>query len=164
MVATPYREGEEHMSATVSHSQVAPAETTLAHRLTAGILGGVAGGIVFGIMMAAMGMLPMVAMLVGSESAIVGLGVHLLISIAIGISLTLTLGPRLMTTPLLGLAVGAAYGGLWWVLGPLLIMPAMMGMPLFTIDTAALWSLLGHAVYGAILGIVAAAVIKTRRA
>lgn len=152
------------MSATVRQSQVAAVDTPLVRRLIAGIVGGLAGGIVFGIMMAAMGMLPMIALLVGSDSAIVGLGVHLLISVTIGVVLTVTVGPRLLTTLTRGIAVGSVYGAVWWVLGPLLIMPAMMGMPLVTIDTAALFSLLGHVVYGAILGIVAAAVMMKRRA
>jgi hypothetical protein len=39
----------------------------------AGVVGGVAGGIVFGMMMAMMGMMPMIAGLAGSNSAIAGL-------------------------------------------------------------------------------------------
>ncbi len=44
---------------------------SLGQRIAAGVIGGVAGGLVFGAMMAAMGMLPMVASVVGSESAVV---------------------------------------------------------------------------------------------
>ena len=45
-----------------------------------GAIAGLVGGVVFGIMMAMMGMLPMVGMLIGVESAVVGFIVHLAIS------------------------------------------------------------------------------------
>lgn len=50
----------------------------------AGIVGGLAGGVVSGMMMQMMGMIPMVAMLVGSESVVVGWIVHLIIAAFIG--------------------------------------------------------------------------------
>lgn len=52
----------------------APAQRVTA-RLVAGAAAGLVGGIVFGMLMAMMGMLPTVAMLVGSSSAAVGAGV-----------------------------------------------------------------------------------------
>jgi hypothetical protein len=48
--------------------------------------------------------------------------------------------------------LGLHWGAIWWILGPLLIMPAMMGMPLFTIDGMSPMSLLGHLIYGAVAG------------
>ena len=62
-----------------------------------------------------------------------------------------------------GLLVGMVYGAIWWVLGPLVIMPLMMGMPVFAIDTTALFSLMGHIVYGGILGVVAVVILSRRR-
>lgn len=53
-------------------------------RLVAGLVSGLAGGVVFGVLMQMMGMVPMVAMLVGSESVAVGWLVHLTISAFIG--------------------------------------------------------------------------------
>jgi hypothetical protein len=50
-----------------------------------GVLAGVAGGIVFGMLMAMMGMLPMIAQLVGSDSAVVGGIVHLSVDRRIGL-------------------------------------------------------------------------------
>ena len=41
---------------------------------------------------------------------------------------------------------GLAYGVMWWVLGPLTLMPAFMG-------SEAMPSLVGHLVFGAILGV-----------
>jgi hypothetical protein len=46
-----------------------------------------------------------------------------------------------------------------WVIGPLLVMPAMMGMPTFTLGTTAVMSLVGHVMYG----LVAAAVLVALR-
>ncbi len=136
--------------------------TGIGRRAVAGTVGGIAGGIVFGILMATMGMLPVIASMVGSDSAVVGFVVHLMISIGIGLGLTVPLGNRLLTGYARGALVGLAYGALWWVLGPLLIMPAMMGMPLFAIDGGAWMSLMGHMIYGIILGLVAVRVLQSR--
>lgn len=136
---------------------------TFWQRVLAGVVGGVAGGLVFGMLMAVMGMLPMIAMMVGSDVAAVGFGIHMMISIVIGLGLTVLFGNLLLTGYLRGLIVGMVYGAIWWVLGPLVIMPMMMGMPLFTIDSTALFSLMGHVIYGGILGVVAVAVLARRR-
>jgi uncharacterized membrane protein YagU involved in acid resistance len=136
---------------------------TFWQRVLAGVVGGVAGGLVFGMLMAVMGMLPMIAMMVGSDVAAVGFGIHMMISIVIGLGLTVLFGNLLLTGYLRGLIVGMVYGAIWWVLGPLVIMPMMMGMPLFTVDSTALFSLMGHVIYGGILGVVAVAVLSRRR-
>jgi predicted lipid-binding transport protein (Tim44 family) len=41
-------------------------------RLVNGVVGGLAGGLLFGVLMQTIGMIPMVAMLVGSKSVVVG--------------------------------------------------------------------------------------------
>ena len=54
-----------------SHAAAFPGRTgtgVLGRRVLAGVLGGLAGGLAFGAIMAATGMLPMVASLVGSSS------------------------------------------------------------------------------------------------
>ncbi|MGF1647065.1 MAG: hypothetical protein ACFCVF_09125 [Kineosporiaceae bacterium] len=121
----------------------------------AGIVGGLAGGVAFGVMMQAMDMIGMVGMLVDSESGAVAWAVHLAISVAIGAGFGLVLAPR-VTGFAVGLGLGAAYGLVWWVLGPLLLMPAAMGMPVFTVDGVAVQSLVGHIVFGLVLGAVVA--------
>jgi uncharacterized membrane protein YagU involved in acid resistance len=132
------------------------ASAGLATRVTNGVVAGIAGGVVFGALLAMMGMLPVIAMLVGSSSAVVGALMHLVISAGLGVLLAVSV-PALGTGAMLG--AGAAYGALWWVLGPLLIMPAWMGMPLFTVDAMAVRSLLGHVIYG----LVAATVLLVLR-
>jgi hypothetical protein len=62
------------------------ANLPLTQRIIGGVVGGVAGGLVFGAMMAMMGMLPMVASVVGSKSAMVGFIYHMFNSVIIGIA------------------------------------------------------------------------------
>ncbi len=54
---------------------------------------------------------------------------------------------------------GLAYGGAWWILGPLTLMPLLMGMGFGVNWNAAaaagmLPSLVGHLMYGGVLGLV----------
>jgi len=153
------------MSATLSSTTSGTSTTSasFARRITAGVLGGAAGGVVFGMMMAMMGMLPTLAMMVGSESPVVGFLVHMMISIMIGLGLTVLFGTRLLTGYVRGALVGLAYGAIWWVLGPLVIMPMMLGGALFVVNAGALLSLMGHMIYGVILGLVAVRVLVSRR-
>lgn len=122
-----------------------------------GIAAGLAGGIVFGALMTMMGMMSTIAMMVGSSSIAVGWLIHLVISAGYGVLLALiTRATSAGTT----LGVGALYGVALWGLGPLLIMPAMMGMPLFAMNTTAMMSLIGHLMYGVI---VAGLLVALRR-
>ena len=117
----------------------------LMSRAVSGALAGIAGGIVYGMLLAIMGMLPVVAMLVDSESAVVGGLVHLIISAALG-ALFGVVVPATTLGALLG--AGAVYGLVWWVLGPQVILPVWLGMPPFMIDTGAWMILMGHVIYG----------------
>ncbi|WP_448811827.1 hypothetical protein [Agromyces bauzanensis] len=150
-------------STTRTHVTRARGTATFWRRVIAGVVGGVAGGIVFGMLMAMMGTLPMIAGMVGSDSPVVGFAVHIMISIMIGLGLTVLFGNLLLTGYVRGLLVGMVYGAIWWVLGPLVAMPVMFGMPPFTFDATTLPSLMGHLVYGGILGVVAVAILSRRR-
>lgn len=50
------------------------------------------------------------------------------------------------------------YGGIWWILGGLILMPVLLGMPAFAplmmpeMRGVALGSLMGHLMFGLILG------------
>ena len=143
------------MTTSASTSGAVAARSTLVPHLTAGVAGGVVGGIVFGMLMQMMGMIGMVAMLVGSKSTAVGWVVHLLISAAIGGGFGLVGGRFLARTPV-AVGAGLVYGAIWWVLGPLVLMPAKLGMPLFHVDAMAGKSLMGHMIFGVVLGAVAA--------
>ncbi len=155
-------------TATATHGQATRGQSTQRHatfgtRVLAGVLGGIAGGLMFGALMAMMGMLPMIASMVGSDSAVIGFLIHMMMSIAIGLGLTVLFGNILLTSYPRGLLFGIGYGIIWWVLGPLMVMPMMFGMSPFSFDATTLPSLMGHMIYGAILGTVAIRVL-TRRA
>lgn len=129
---------------------------TQANILGTGALTGALTGVVFGIMMGMMGMLPMVAKLVGSDSVAVGFITHLVFSALIGTGFALALGTYARDKSKAWL-YGLAYGAVWWVLGPLIIMPLWLGMGIqLSVEgaTMALPSLWGHLVYGLILGIL----------
>ena len=122
-----------------------------------GAYAGLAGGVVFGAMMGMMDMLPMIGQMVGYPSAFIGFLVHLLISAQIGGSFAVIFHSRAQDVSS-GLGSGLLYGGAWWFLGPLTLMPLMMGMGLginWNVSAAAqmLPSLVGHLIFGAILGV-----------
>jgi hypothetical protein len=132
-----------------------------------GIAAGLAGGVVFGLMMQMMtaptpdgGRMPMMAMVaqvVGSDSIAVGWIYHLFNSAVIGGLFGWLLGARAHSSAP-ALAWGAAYGFVWWILGGLILMPVLLGMPAFAplmmepMRMVAFGSLVGHVIYGVILG------------
>ena len=125
--------------------------------IRSGVVGGLLGGALFGVMMAQMGTLPMIGKMVGAPSAVIGFLVHLLISVLIGATFAVLFHRVIRNRPA-GLGYGLAYGGLWWLLGPLTLMPLFMGMGLgvnWTAVAAAKMfpSLIGHLVFGGILGL-----------
>lgn len=101
----------------------------------------------------------MVAMVVRSHSLVVGWLYHLFNSAVIGALFGWLVGDRAHTYRT-GLAWGAAWGALWWVLGSLILMPVLLGMPPFAalrmppMRPVAMGSLMGHLIYGVILGAV----------
>jgi uncharacterized membrane protein YagU involved in acid resistance len=133
--------------------------TTDTKQLTAGVVGGLVGGVLFGLMMQMMGMLGMVAGLVGQDGAAVGWVVHLAISILFGLGYAVSIGPR-SSSWARALGLGAVYGVIWWVLGALVIMPAMLGMPVLQVRQPQLQSLAGHIIYGVALGAVLHAMVQ----
>lgn len=119
-----------------------------------GAVAGLVGGLVFTLVMLKIGFLPSVARLVGSDSLVVGLMVHLVIAEIIGISFGL-LFRRQAFDPASAIGWGVSYGFLWWILGPLTLAPVILGVdPAWTAaDAAAAFpSLIGHLAYGAALG------------
>lgn len=125
----------------------------LTPRLTRGAIAGLAGGLVFGLMMSMMDMIGMIGGLVGQMGNLpVSWLIHLVISAFIGADFGLIV-------PLIGastgrlFAGGLVYGFVWWILGPLLIMPMLMGMgPQLSAAgmSAAMPSLVGHLIFGAV--------------
>ncbi len=142
----------------------ATASGSLVQRIIGGVIGGVAGGLVFGAMMGMMGMLPMVASVVGSESAAVGFLYHMFNSVIIGAGFGAVFGAWSHTYGQ-GVALGLLYGALWWVLGPLVLMPLLLGMGVqfgAALAPMNLMSLVGHLIYGLITGLVYVGYIRSR--
>jgi hypothetical protein len=116
----------------------------------AGVTGGLMGGTFFGLILAFLGMLPRIAQLIGDNSANTGLVVHMLISAVFGGLFGLVFASRIKGfRSAVGLGLG--YGVFWWVLGALVLMPLLLGMPPqlgSALSSMNLLSLLGHLVYG----------------
>ncbi len=129
-----------------------------ARTLGRGVYGGLAGGVVFGAMMGMMGMLPMIGQMVGYPNAAVGFAVHMVNSAIIGAGFAVVFSQAAKSLGT-GISSGLLYGGIWWLLGPLTLMPLFMGMG-FGVNwnasaaVAMLPSLVGHLMYGTILGAV----------
>lgn len=134
----------------------------------AGAVAGIIGGVVFGLMMqmmtaptpegGRMPMMAMVAMVVRSQSMVVGWVYHLFNSAVIGALFGALLGTRAVNSKA-GAGWGAAWGLVWWVIGGLVLMPVLLGMPPFAslrmppMRPVAMGSLVGHLVFGVITGI-----------
>ena len=132
-----------------------------------GIVAGLVGGVVFGIMMQLMSaptpdggqmpMMGMVAKVVRSDSMAVGWLYHLFNSAVIGAIFGWMLGDRSHKFGAV-LGWGALYGFVWWILGALILMPIFLGIPPFAplqmapMRPVAMGSLVGHLIYGIILG------------
>lgn len=128
-------------------------------RIGTGVIAGLVGGIVFGTMMQMMGMIGMISGLAGQSSVAVGWVIHLTISAVLGAGYGLTLG-QLPHSWARGLVYGLAYGLVWWVLGALLLMPLMMGMPVLQVGAMQIQSLIGHLLFGAVAGLVFTALVR----
>jgi len=120
-----------------------------------GALGGLLGGLLFTVVMVQIGFLPTVARLIGSRSPVAGFVTHLVIADLIGASYGLLFRRQSYD---LGSALGwgVSYGFFWWILGPLTLLPLLLGAtPRWTSDVAAglTASLVGHLAYGAALGV-----------
>jgi len=119
-----------------------------------GAVAGIIGGIPFGMLMGMMGMMPMIGMLVRVDSAFVGVLVHAAISAITG-AIYGFFAVRLSQTWRVAALAGIVYGIIWWVLGALILMPALLGMfqNIFVIGTMQWMSLMGHIIFGEVLAL-----------
>lgn len=123
-----------------------------------GGLAGLLGGWSFGQWMEQVGFFPLVAGLVNSTDVATGRGLHFGISLLIGVTYGI-LFQRETRTPATSIAWGMVYGLIWWVLGPLTLMPWLLGQGVqwgLGSAQAVFPSLIGHLLYGVILGILQA--------
>jgi uncharacterized membrane protein YagU involved in acid resistance len=125
-----------------------------------GGLAGLLGGWAFGKWMAQVDFFPLIAGLINSDSPMVGVTLHFIFGVIIGATFGL-LFQRDVRGYGSNMGWGVGYGILWWFLGPLTIMPIWQGNPLdwsYERGSALFGSLVGHIVYGLIVGLIYAAV------
>lgn len=130
--------------------------------IMAGVVGGIVGGVVFGVLMQMMGMMPMIASMIGSDATSIGWITHLVISAVTGALFVLVFGSAADTYGR-GAVYGLLYGAIWWVFGALILMPVILGMGVqfsSAFDQLRLMSLMGHAVFGVLLGLVYISIAK----
>jgi len=126
------------------------------HSLGYGALASLAGGVLFTVVLLVIGFLPKVANIVGGSSLILGFVVNMVISALIGMSYGLLFryeAPDFGS----GVAWGLVYGLIWWFIGPLTLLPILLGGTFnWTTETAGalLPSLIGHLIYGAATAVV----------
>ena len=124
-----------------------------------GAISGIIGGIFFGVMMQLMGLMPMIAMLVGSDNVVIGWIVHLITSAIFGLAFgigMLDLGSE--SSIQRNIIIAIILGIIFWVLGPLILMPLILdlvnGGPImgyFAVGEADIqMSLLGHLMWSVI--------------
>jgi hypothetical protein len=131
-----------------------------------GATAGVLGGLLFGVVMFETGVLPKVASLAGGNSVALGFVVNIVISALIGASYGILFqyeAPNAQSA----VSWGLVYGMIWWVLGPLTLLPILLGGS-FTWTTRAasiaLPALIGHLLYGGVTAIAYLRLERRRRA
>jgi uncharacterized membrane protein YagU involved in acid resistance len=120
-----------------------------------GVVAGIVGGLLFTIVLAQVGALDRISRLVGADSSLVGFLVHMAIAVFIGVTYAL-LFRRQSFDVRSGVGWGVAYGLMWWILGALTLLPALLGgEPQWSAGAAgrAVPSLIGHLAYGMGLGV-----------
>jgi uncharacterized membrane protein YagU involved in acid resistance len=139
-----------HGSDPINREVEGPGTRTL-RSLGWGAAASLAGGLLFSLVMVATGFLPQVASLVGGSSPALGFVVHMGISALVGMSYGVLFGYEASDFGS-GIAWGLVYGLVWWFIGPLTLMPILLGGQFtWTTEAAAvaLPSLIGHLIYGA---------------
>lgn len=126
-----------------------------ARALGRGAVAGLIGGLGFTAIMVQVGLLSTIGELVGATSSTAGLVVHLLIANVIGASYGVLFRRQSFDS---GSAIGwgLSYGVFWSLMGPLTLLPLLLGgSPQWNVEAAAAAfpSLIGHLVYGAALGL-----------
>lgn len=144
------------LSATSTRSDVAPRFSV--PRLAAGALAGLVGGLAFGALMVLpavtgagledTGMMTLLSRLIGTDSLPILWGVHVLASAVFGLAFAAFVAPHewRRTLPL-----ALLWGALLWLVGAFLLLRVLTGEPL-AFEVGLLYNLLGHLVYGAVLG------------
>lgn len=141
-----------------------PIVPPLVQAIIIGGLGGLIGSWVFVRGIETAQFFPLVAGLMGSNSMLIGRILHYVIGTIIGISFGL-LFQRDVRGAGSGLVWGLSYGLTWWVVGPLTLLPLLLGHATnldwsLAAGRAAFASLIAHMLYGAMVGLIYALINK----
>ena len=123
--------------------------------LLPGALAGLVGGLVFGAAMTQWGLLSTIALTVHTTSVVISVIVHLLTAVILGAAFGILVWQQRSGAGET-LFWGLVYGIFWWFLGPLTLMPLLLGEELaWDVHTAQVLfpSLVGHILYGAVIGL-----------
>ena len=121
-----------------------------------GGLGGLIGAWIFAWGIETAEFFPLVAGLMGSNSMVVGQILHYVIGLTIGVSFGI-LFYRDVQGAGSGLVWGVNYGLLWWVIGPMTLLPWFLGLGVdwsLAAAQANLSALVAHMLYGGLVGLV----------
>ncbi|GLV56007.1 hypothetical protein KDH_28510 [Dictyobacter sp. S3.2.2.5] len=127
---------------------------TFLRAVTIGGLAGLIGGWAFSAWFAQNNAFVLIAGIINSDSSAVGILVHYLIAAIIGASFGLLFQKDIHGTGS-SICWGLAYGLFWWFLGPLTLLPLLLHQPIdwsYLHGSALFGSLIGHAIYGMLLG------------
>lgn len=146
-----------------TETSTANATKTVGSTWKAGAIGGIAGGLVFGVMMTMMMPEIMAGAIPGmygfGESPAAGWVLHLFHSVVLGVVFAAIVAakPDIAASTGKSLGTSVAYGVVLWVVLATFVMPAWVGAmtpmapPVPNVNPM---SLVGHVVYGAVLGAV----------
>ena len=109
------------------------------------------------------GAIERVGWILGVEDPVAGWAILLVVGLVLGLIYVPTVG-RLGHTWGTGALYGLAYGAVWWVLATLVIMPPLLGHPMFAVGPATWVNLTGYLLYGLALGLTYAGMAGRRRA
>lgn len=153
-------------SETVTHERTSTESTTTLPAWQAGLAGGLAGGLVFGAMMSMM-MTPVIEMAIpamyGIEgpAGLAGWFIHMSNSAILGVVFGVLVGASGLSGTGRVAGAGLAYGVVLWVVLAAIVMPIWLGTVGFPgappLPNFNPMSLVGHGVYGLVLGGVYAA-------
>jgi uncharacterized membrane protein YagU involved in acid resistance len=123
--------------------------------ICSGIIGGIIAGVALGFILMRMGTLSNAGKLLGMHDSLSGLIIHLVFSAIVGLIFALVFCKG-CTTFYNSSLWGIVYGVIWWFIGPLILCPWLAGVTISWSQitfTHALPMLVGHLVYGFVLGI-----------
>lgn len=123
--------------------------------ICSGIIGGIVAGVALGFILMRMGTLSNAGKLLGMHDSLSGLIIHLVFSAVVGLIFSLIFCKG-CTTFYNSSLWGIVYGVIWWFIGPLILCPWLAGVTISwgqSTLTHALPMLVGHLVYGFVLGV-----------